>query len=190
MENILKTIIGVLLIVVLLFLFRDPDIEYRDKIIVETDTVTVVDTVYKEIKVSVPVDKIKIDTVYVDNDNDSIRVYNNPIGYQYGTINIITHTTGIIKHQSAELNLRFPQETITRTINVTKVLPYREHSLYLGIGTKVGANPFQPTIGIGASLSYKSHLLQYHYDTQGTHWVTYHRQFELKLPTWKRHLNF
>lgn len=182
--------IGVLLIVVLLFLFKEPDIEYQDKIIVETDTFTVVDTIFVDIVETVDVDEIQIDTAYVSNNNDTITVYNNPIGLQYGTINIITHTTGIIKQQSATFELRFPQTTHTRVISTTKVLPYRFHSLYLGVGGKVGINQFQPSIAVGGSISYKSHLLQYHYDNRGIHWIGYHRQFELKLPIWKRPFNF
>lgn len=178
-------IIGVLLIVVLLFFFKSPDIKYRDKIIVTTDTVTVVDTLYKEIKVTIPVTEFVIDTVYIV-DKDTINVYNNPISVQYGTINIITHTTGIMTYQAADLNLRFPQITRLKTVTKESILPYRQHSLYLGVGTKIGINQFQPSVGIGGSISYKSHLLQYHYDSNATHWITYHRQFELKLPLWKQ----
>jgi hypothetical protein len=182
-------IIGVLLIVVLLFFFKDPSIDYAEKIIIKTDTVTVVDTLYKEVKITTKVDKIQLDTVYI-KDTDTINVYRNPIGLQYGTANIITHSTGIIKEQYVELDFLLPEITKTKYVTVESILPYRQHSLYLGLGTKIGINDFDPSFALGASIGYKSHLLQYHYDINNTHWVTYHRQFELKLPLWKKRFNF
>jgi hypothetical protein len=187
--NYKDILIGVLVILAFLLFFKDPSIEYQEKIVVKTEKAVVVDTVYKEVKINTPIKDITIDTFYV-KDLDTINVYKSRIGLQYGNAIITTHSTGIIKYQEIDLNLLLPEINTLKTINKESILPYRQHSLYLGVGGKVGINAFEPSLAIGASIHYRSHLIQYHYDTRGTSWITYHRQIYLKKPTWKKPFNF
>ena len=192
MKDLKSIMIGVLLIVALLFFFKDPD-----EIIVERTTIDtlyvpveipITDTMYVDVPVPQP-----IDTVFIEN-GDTLDIKRYISTYQTPDnrwkLNIDIGTTGELKFQRINIVYNRIVTYQTTVINRETLLRYHENPLYLGVGGMIGYNQFQPSIGIGGSIQYKTHLLTYHYDNRKTHWVTYHKQFQLKPISWKKLLNF
>lgn len=174
-------IIGVLLIVGLLFLFKkEPTVEVIE--IVRVDTLTVVDTVRIQELITKYIHRI--DTVYVLN-NDTITVYRNTFGLQYGTIDVFTHTSGKIVNQYITTSLYIPKTTQFITTDRYVVRTYREKPLYLGAGLTANISPHNPSLALGVSVVSRNSLFAYHYTTRNEHWVTYHQTLDIKK-IWRR----
>jgi hypothetical protein len=173
-------IIGVLLIVGLLFLFKRPAPPEVVEI-VRVDTLVIVDTVTIRERITKYIERI--DTVYVLN-SDTITVYRNTFGLQYGTIDVFTHTSGKIHNQYITTALYIPKTTKFITTDRYVVRTYREKPLYLGAGLTANISN-HPSLALGVSVVSNNNMFAYHYNTRNEHWITYHRT--LDIPNlWRR----
>jgi hypothetical protein len=192
MKDVKSILIGVLLIVVLLFFFKQSDEIIVERVTVDTlyvpIEIPILDTLYVDVLIPQP-----SDTVFIEN-GDTLDIkrymstYNTPDNRW--KINLDIGTTGELKFQRINIVYNRIITHHTTIINRETILTYKENPLYLGIGGMTGYNNFQPSLALGGSIQYKQHLFAYHYDIHKTHWVTYHKQFQLKPISWKKLLNF
>lgn len=142
-----------------------PKIGETDTIFV-SDTIRQVDTltVFKEKPIPKEVIKVKVDTFYTKEGNDTTlitenKVYQDSLCVQNDTAIVTNYISGInAKLDSTKVQLRITKETITNTVEITKYIEKKKtfwNRFHLGVQAGYGYGfeykGLEPYVGIGGS---------------------------------------
>ncbi len=142
-----------------------PKIGETDTIFV-SDTIRQVDTltVFKEKPIPKEVIKVKVDTFYTKEGNDTTfitenKVYQDSLCVQNDTAIVTNYISGInAKLDSTKVQLRITKETITNTVEITKYIEKKKtfwNRFHLGVQAGYGYGfeykGLEPYVGLGGS---------------------------------------
>ena len=142
-----------------------PKIGETDTIFV-SDTIRQVDTltVFKEKPIPKEVIKVKVDTFYTKDGNDTTfitenKVYQDSLCVQNDTAIVTNYISGInAKLDSTKVQLRITKETITNTVEITKYIEKKKtfwNRFHLGVQAGYGYGfeykGLEPYVGLGGS---------------------------------------
>ena len=142
-----------------------PKVGETDTIFV-SDTIRTIDTltVFKEKPIPKEVIKVKVDTFYTKEGEDTLlitenKVYQDSLCVQNDTAIVTNYISGInAKLDSTRVQLRLTKETITNTVEITKYLEKKKtfwNRFHLGVQAGYGYGfqykGLEPYVGLGGS---------------------------------------